>query len=258
MTSYVLAHHGEDAGRRRLALLDEFHGPVTLAQLEAADVRPGWRCLEVGAGSGALTAWLGERASPGGGVLAIDIETHWLEQLASDVIEVLQADVTTIDLPADAFDLVVARMLLLHLPDPAEVCRRLTAATAPGGCLVVQDADFRPVSLSGATDAETAGLEVMIETMRSGGVHLALGPELESLVEGAGAEIVEVQAIPSPSRGGEIPALITVATLQRFRDEALRNGATQSSIAAAIRALEDPERAFVGPTQWIVRGQVPT
>jgi hypothetical protein len=30
MTDYVLAHHGDDAERQRLALLHEFHGGLTL------------------------------------------------------------------------------------------------------------------------------------------------------------------------------------------------------------------------------------
>jgi hypothetical protein len=46
MTDYVLAHHGDDAERQRMALLHEFHGPLTVAQLEAAAVKPGWRCLD--------------------------------------------------------------------------------------------------------------------------------------------------------------------------------------------------------------------
>lgn len=116
-------------------------------------MRPGWRCLEVGAGTGALTAWLAERVAPGGRVLAIDIETHWLEPLRNDVIEVLQADITTTTLPRDTFDLTLARMLLLHLPEPAETCRQLVAATAPGGSLIIRDADFRPVAVADATDA---------------------------------------------------------------------------------------------------------
>ena len=88
MTDYVLAHHGDDAERQRLALLHEFHGGLTLTQLEAAAVRPDWHCLEVGAGTGALTSWLAERLGPTGHVLAMDLETHWLEPLQSEIVEI--------------------------------------------------------------------------------------------------------------------------------------------------------------------------
>lgn len=258
MSEYVLTHHGDDAGRRRLALLDEFHGPMTISQLEAAGVKPGWQCLEAGAGTGAITAWLAERVAPGGRVLAVDIETDWLEPLRGDIIDVRRADITTTALSADSFDLVLARMLLLHLPDPARAARRLVAAAAPGGCLVIQDADFRPVALGDANEAEAAGLAMMNQTMRSAAVDLALGPMLEALLEASGAEIVQVQSEPSPGRGGETAASITALTLEHFRHQAVAAGASNEAITAAVAALADPARTFTGPTQWIVRCRVPS
>ena len=257
MSDYVLTHRGDDAGRRRLAMLDAFHGPMTIGQLQAARIQPGWRCLEVGAGIGATTTWLAERVAPTGRVLAIDIETHWLESLRSEIIEVRQADITATTLPPDSFDLVLARMLLLHLPDPAQVCQQLLAATVPGGCLIIQDADFRPIALEDAADAEAEGLAVMNDTMRSAGIHLAFGPELETLLQVAGAHIVQVECEPSPGHGGEGAALITAVTLERFREGAVEAGASDEAITAAIAALQDQERNFIGPTQWIVRCQAP-
>jgi protein-L-isoaspartate O-methyltransferase len=95
-----------------LRLLEEFHGPLTISQLEAAKVSAGWRCLEVGAGTGALTAWLAEQVAPTGRVLAIALETNWLESLRSEIVEVRRADITTTTLPRGSFDLVLAQMLL--------------------------------------------------------------------------------------------------------------------------------------------------
>ena len=88
MSDYVLAHGGDDAERRRMALLFEYSGPLTIRQIEAAGIGPGSRCLEVGAGGGQMTAWLAERVAPAGRVLAVDLETHWLEPLRSPVVEV--------------------------------------------------------------------------------------------------------------------------------------------------------------------------
>jgi SAM-dependent methyltransferase len=253
MTDYVLAHHGDDAERQRLALLHEFHGGLTLTQLEAAAVRPDWRCLEVGAGTGALTSWLAERVGPTGHVLAMDLETHWLEPLQSQIVEVRQADITRIELPPNSFDLVLAQMLVLHLPHPSQICGQLLRATAPGGQLIIHDADFTPLAIQNATELEAAGVAVMADTMRAAGVHLALGPELETLLRAAGAKIEHVESQPSVGRGGQSAALITAITLERFRDRATGAGVRNPAVAAAIAALHDPERAFTGPTRWIVR-----
>jgi len=98
----------------------------------------------------------------------------------------------------------------------------------------------------------------MNATMRSAGVHLLLGPELEAMLTAVGAHVVQVASEPSPGRGGQAAALIAAMTLEHFRDRAVNAGADDHAITAAVAALHDPERTFTGPTQWIARCQVPT
>jgi SAM-dependent methyltransferase len=254
MTDYVLAHAGDERERERLTLLERFHGPLTVAQLEPL-VRPGWRCLEAGAGGGGMTTWLAERVAPGGSVLAVDLETHWLERLRSAVIDVRALDITTDKLPSDTFDLVLARMLLLHLPDPAEACRQLLATARSDATLVVQDADFTAVALDDASALEAEGLRTMTDMMRASGVDLALGPNLPALLESAGADVVTIDNSPSPGHGNGLAARIVAITIERFRARSISNGTTSAAIDAAISALRDPNRSFTGPTQWIVRAR---
>jgi predicted O-methyltransferase YrrM len=255
MSHYVLAHGGERRERDRLALLERFHGPLTVAHLEGA-VRPGWRCLEAGAGGGAMTRWLAERVVPGGSVLAVDLETHWLEPLRSEVIDVRALDVMTADLPPNTFDLVLARMLLLHLPDPVTACRRLLATARSGATAVFQDADFAPVSLVGATALEAEGLRTMTDTMRASGVDLSLGPKLPDILETAGTELVTVDSSLSPGHGDGFAARICALTIERFRPRAIAAGASAAAMDAAVSALRDPARGVTGPTQWIVCARV--
>lgn len=59
--------------RDRLRLLAALLDDGTFRLLERLGVRPGWRCLEVGAGSGSVAAWLCDRTAPGGSVLATDL-----------------------------------------------------------------------------------------------------------------------------------------------------------------------------------------
>jgi SAM-dependent methyltransferase len=200
-----------------------------------------------------MTSWLAERVAPTGHVLAMDLETHWLEPLQSEIVEVRQANITRTELPPNSFELVLAQMLLLHLPDPSQTCGQLLRATVPGGKLIIHDADFTPVAIQNATELEAAGVAVMRDTMRAASVHLALGPKLETMLRDAGAQIEHVESRPWVGRGGQTAALITAITLERFRDRALGVGASSRAIDAAIAALRDPERTFTGPTRWIVR-----
>lgn len=56
----------------------------------------------------------------------------------------MQAVVTSGALPAGAFNLVHARLLLEHLPQRDEVLRALVRALRLGGWLLVEDFDWAP------------------------------------------------------------------------------------------------------------------
>jgi SAM-dependent methyltransferase len=257
MSEYVLAHRGDARERQRMELLDAYHGPLTLSQIDAGGIGPGWRCLEVGAGAGLMTRRLAERVRPSGRVVAIDLETSWLEPLRSDIVEVRRGDITTAALEPGGFDLVLAQMLLLHLADPGAVFRRLLAATRPGGHLIVHDADFSPVALLEATPAEAEGVAAMMEVMRAAGVDVAFGARLEAVAREQGAYVEHVESQPVVERGDDTAARITVITLERFREQAMRLGVSPEALDAAVTALHDPNRVFVAPTRWSVRCSPP-
>jgi SAM-dependent methyltransferase len=254
VTGYVLAIEADDVERRRMALLFAYHGALTIEALEVAGVSRGWRCLEIGAGGGGITSWLANRVSPGGSVVAVDLETHWVEPLAGEVVDVRRGDFCQLDLGRARFDLVVAQMLLLHLPDPAEACRRFVELTAPAGQIVIHDADFTPLALADASASEAAGTAVMPDVMRAAGIDLALGPKIAGLLEAAGATVEQVETRPGDTReDGRVASEISAITIERFRDRA---EASDEAVDAALAALSDPERELTGPTRWVVRARV--
>src|ERR1700751_1074716 len=78
LTEYVLSQRGSpDVERARLRLLEEYHDPLTVGQLDAIGVGEGWRCLDVGAGGGSVTRMLAERVGSTGSVLAVDLDTSF-------------------------------------------------------------------------------------------------------------------------------------------------------------------------------------
>lgn len=60
-------------------------GMESRALLDELGIGRGWKCLEVGAGGGSLVEWMADR---GAHVTAIDIDTRFIESLASNSIEV--------------------------------------------------------------------------------------------------------------------------------------------------------------------------
>jgi ubiquinone/menaquinone biosynthesis C-methylase UbiE len=130
------------AERERLDSLTSLYDPGTLALCDRLGVASGWHCLDVGAGTGSLASALAERVGPTGSVTALDVDTRFLEPLRSDVLAVVRADVTAESLPAGAFDLVHARLVLEHLPQRDQVLAALVEALRPGGTLLIEDFDW--------------------------------------------------------------------------------------------------------------------
>jgi 2-polyprenyl-3-methyl-5-hydroxy-6-metoxy-1,4-benzoquinol methylase len=110
--------------------MESLWDPGTQALLDELGIGDGWKCLEVGAGGGSLVEWMAAR---GATVTAVDIDTRFVEALASDSIEVRHMDIRTDELPSSEFDLVHARLVLEHLSDREQVLRRLEGTLRPGG-----------------------------------------------------------------------------------------------------------------------------
>ena len=126
------AGHAEFA---RLSSLTRLYDPTTLRLCQQLGLTTGWRCLDVGAWTGSVARQLAAQAvAPTGSVLALDIDTRFLDPLADDTLKVERADVTRDPLPVGEFDLVHARLLLEHLPQRDRVVASLAAALRPGGC----------------------------------------------------------------------------------------------------------------------------
>ena len=133
--------------RERLAGMASLWDPGTQALL--AELGVGGRALEIGGGAGTMVSWLGEHCEH---VLVTDIDTRFLEPLASETVEVRRHDVRTDALDEAAFDLIHARLVLEHLPERREILSKLVAALRPGGTIVIEDYDWSSFAFLGVED----------------------------------------------------------------------------------------------------------
>jgi ubiquinone/menaquinone biosynthesis C-methylase UbiE len=137
---YLLANSGREAPLRFEAL-SELFDDGTIRHLEKCGVSRGWQCLEVGGGGGSIASWLADRVGPTGHVLATDIDLRFLETVKRANVEVRQHNIATDPLPEAGFDLVHARLVLLHLPKREQALERMISALKPGGWLVSEEYD---------------------------------------------------------------------------------------------------------------------
>jgi SAM-dependent methyltransferase len=148
--------------------------------LDELGIGAGWRCLEVGAGGGSLTGWMAGR---GATVLAIDIDTRFVEPLAGDAIEVRRLDIRSDELPERQFDLVHARLVLEHLTERRLILDRLAAALRPGGWMVIEDYDWTSF---GFEDDDERAAEAILTFMQQAGFEPRYGRRVVADMAAAG------------------------------------------------------------------------
>ncbi|MGW0710944.1 class I SAM-dependent methyltransferase [Streptomyces sp. NPDC002643] len=173
MTRYLF-DNADDQAKERFSVLESRYDPWSRRTLGLTGVGAGWRCLEVGGGAGSVGAWLGERVGADGEVIVTDLDPRWAvqRQLPANV-RLLAHDITRDPMPDDGFDLVHARLVLVHLPERLRVLERLVSALRPGGWLVLEEFDCGWTPVLAAPDDEAG---VLFER-----VHAALLQALESV-----------------------------------------------------------------------------
>jgi ubiquinone/menaquinone biosynthesis C-methylase UbiE len=258
MTTYVLTQEGaEQLERSRLALVEELHDPLTRRQLEGIGVGPGWRCLDVGAGAGSVAWMLAELVGSSGHVMATDLDTRLLEQLRCQTIKVVRHDLLSDPLPEAGFDLVHARLLLMHLPARLAALRRLAAAVRPGGWLAIIDTDFTPAEVWPASPAWSRVWAAFCDGVVAGGWDLRYGRRLCEDLRTLGMVEVEVEQVGWWQPGGALAPRLLSLTIERLRDRMRTLGADDEDIDEARRILEDPATTVRTPLTSIARARRP-
>jgi SAM-dependent methyltransferase len=181
MTRDYVYDQGFAEERARISGMEALWDPGSRALIDELGICRGWKCLEVGAGGGSLVEWMAGR---GASVLAVDIDTRFVEALASESIDVRRMDIRTDELPQSEFDLVHARLVLEHLTDRRQILERLAGALRPGGWIVIEDYDwscfgFQDPSMDNVADA-------IMNFMEQAGFQRDYGRRVVSDLEAAG------------------------------------------------------------------------
>ena len=235
-------------GPHRLALLEQHLDPITYRRLAALGVGSGWRCLEVGGGGGSVARWLCRQTGPTGHITATDVDTRFLAEIHEPTLEVRHHDIMADELPTAQFDLVHARWLLHHLPQPERVIARMVAALRPGGWLLLEEVDMFPVHTSRSqlyVDFMVA-LTSTVVAASGGGAFWARS--LPALVAAQGLAEVGGEGDLALLHGGSPMAEFWQVSGEQIRDKVTSSGAlTADRFDAAIALLRDPTFwAFAG------------
>ena len=137
-----MANWDERAERwiRRQAERDEVFRPATEMMLDMANIKAGYRVLDVAAGAGGQTLLAAQRVGPNGHVLAIDTSSAMLTNATEAIrkagftnVETRVMDAENLDLDADSFDVIICRLGLMLFPDPLKALRGMSRVLMSGG-----------------------------------------------------------------------------------------------------------------------------
>lgn len=238
---------GRDPAReqQRLAAVESVFDPVSRCLLLNAGTKPGWRCWEVGAGNGAIARWLCHVVGPGGAVLATDLDMGRFDP-GDTKVAFVRHDVTSDPPPAGLFDLVHARFLLEHLPDPQRTILRLRDAVRPGGVIVLEDSAGLRLDVTPASPLFGLLAPAWVAAGRKVGWDATYGRRLMADLRAAGLTEMGGHEYRQVAPGGGSWAHLTHG-LGRLRDQLIEQGLAATQLQRAVDLLTDPENMITGP-----------
>jgi SAM-dependent methyltransferase len=241
---YMLDNGWREA-RHRLTSLEDALDAGTTRRLGALGIGPGCRCAEVGAGGGSITRWLCSQVGPAGRVVAVDLDTRFIDGLDEPNLEVRQADVTSSHLEHGAFDVVHTRAVLMHIPTRAQVLEKLVAAVRPGGWLLLEEIDFYPV-LATATGNYLEVYQALLAAWTAGGGATDWARGLPQILDGCALDAVDSETTVEAFRGGTPMAGLMQGTFEQLRGPMLACGLREEVLDEVISALGTPDWWFPG------------
>lgn len=230
---------------------------ITLARLRELGAGPGWRCLDVGAGTGTVSRRLLEEAGVTS-VLAVDRDVRFLEARRVPGLDVLAADISAPSFAPGRFRLVHARFVLMHLPERDRLITALAELVEPGGVLVLSDA----IDLTSGRTPDTPysmTMRAMWEGLRATiGTDVSWVPAYPRLLRGAGLGSVAAEVHVPPLLPGSPISRFWADTWERSRAAMVATGLVDDTdVDAAIRYLDADECAALSAGMLTAWGRKP-
>lgn len=248
--------HSRDQHRCLSEMLD----PMTTTRLARTGVTDGWHCLEVGAGGGGVAVWLAERVAPSGSVLATDIKPVRIPERAG--LEVIRHDIVHDPLPEAAFDLILARLVLQHLPERHEVLDRLVRALRPGGWLQVDEFDISYGPALVMPDARARELyenflAAKARVFEAAGGDGTWGRHVTQAMHDSG--LIDIDVVPRLElwHSGSPGVHLLIHHTFHLRDRFIEAGMTDPQLADVRNLLADPTFRASSCAIYSVQGRCP-
>jgi SAM-dependent methyltransferase len=216
---YPLGHGERELDR--LTLQAQLFEPLTRRLFDAAGVTAGMRVLDIGSGSGDVALLVRAFVGASGAVVGIErapeaVATATARARMRDYANVHFVEGDLNEYAPDApFDAVVGRLVLMHVPDPVAVVRRVSEHLRPGGLVIFQDFDTYVSRAVPAAPTYNRVITLINKTLEAAGSDNELGLKLPSIFNAAGLPPPELRYEAIVAAGPGHPAFRLVAEVAR-------------------------------------------
>lgn len=232
---------------QQLHALSQLLDPPTKRVLAEIDIPTGAHVLELGPGNGSIAGYLADRAGPDGRTVVVDREPTQLP--AGSTMQIHQHNLQPHGLPAavtGTFDLIHARLLLVHLPNRLSLLQQLIGRLKPGGWLVIGEFANRPLTpLIYRSPADADLFTKVIDVFRTvlvqqHGADLAWADQLHHSLTTAGLAQVKTIEHAESSTAGDPGCQLHAANITQMVDRLTAAGLTPAELDHFLGLLDDP------------------
>ena len=205
---YTMGRSEEET--QRLIEQSQLYDRVTRRFLHETGLSEGMKVLDIGSGAGDVALTAAEMVGPSGHVVGVDMNPDILETARTRAeaagyshVDFVAGNATEVDLDSD-FDLVVGRLVLMYVPQPAELIKKLVTHLKPGGTVAFQEVELTPYRAM--TNPDTPLLNKMVEwglgVFEQSGANIGMGFDLFRVFSDAGLPIPKLD-YKAPMGGSE-------------------------------------------------------
>jgi SAM-dependent methyltransferase len=245
--AYLLGHRPDEL--ERLINQARFVEQLTEHALRRAGLMPGARVLDVGCGPGDMSFLVARLVGPAGWVLGVDQAVDAVRTARSRAAGLGNVHFAVADLAGDALplrepvDALTGRLILMHLPDPAAVLRRLIRYVRPGGLVVFQEMNLGGASSEPACPLFDTAMGWVLAAFARAGVSPRAGLRLCQVFQDAGLPAPRMLLESRVDGGPDSPAYQVVAEVVRTLLPAIERTGVASAAEIDIGTLAQRLRA---------------
>ena len=264
--AYILevGHEGAD----RLTLLNRVYRPFTEAFLCACGLRSGMTVMDVGCGTGMVSAWIASKVGPEGRVLGVDSSEEQVEvarqRAAALGLHNTEFAVMTAEALGAAntqFDLVYSRFLLVHLQRPEQALRGMFHRVKPGGVLASDEQALAGACCFPASSAFRDSIDLVYRVAQSKQLDFDYGTSAYRVFRSLGCKDVSLR-VAQPALTSTDTKRVWLLFFLEARASLLESGLVTESefdamMSGLIAVVEDDDYSILPMRNHQVVGRKP-